>query len=291
MLRPWKIARAFGIDIYLHWSFVLLFALIVWQLNPKGLVPILLTLLLVPVLLTCVLLHEYGHALTARAFGIGTRDITLYPLGGVARLERMSEKPLEEIIISVAGPAVNVAIAMILLVVVVVVGPSPTEEMAGLAPTNALHFLLITLAINIGLVGFNMIPAFPMDGGRVFRAFLALFMSRIRATKIAVVVGIFFAGLFLLAPFFGKSPILWLVGIFIPLAGMMELAMLQRQAAERQRLQELAESYPVVEEWEPPTEMSPPEPNFSGYTWNPQFRVWVEWRGGWPVRSCRMRGL
>jgi hypothetical protein len=135
-----------------------------------------------------------------------------------------------------------------------------------------------------------MIPAFPMDGGRVFRAFLAFFVPRLQATKVAVIVGIVFAGFFAFVGIWQAAPLWLLISVFVPLAGLMELAMLQKQAQMR-RQEEAERSQRVVEEWDAPGQLSPPEPNFSGYTWDSRFRVWIEWRGGWPVRSCRMRGL
>src|SRR5262245_26740095 len=111
MLRSWKIGTAFGIDLKVHWSILLLFALGIAQTGQ-----VVFSTLMMTALRGCVVLHELGHALTARAFGIPTRDITLYAIGGVARLERMSERPWEEFWIAVAGPAVNVVIALLLLV-------------------------------------------------------------------------------------------------------------------------------------------------------------------------------
>ncbi|HEV3143370.1 MAG TPA: M50 family metallopeptidase [Gemmataceae bacterium] len=292
MLKSWKIGRAFGIDIYIHWSFVFLFFLALWVYSPHGAAPVVFTLLLVPALLGSVLLHEYGHALTARIFGISTRDITLYPIGGVARLERMSEVPFEEIIISLAGPAVNVVIFAILLIALAGTG-NTTNFPEGLhAPSSFAEYFEITMLVNLGLLLFNMIPAFPMDGGRVFRAFLALFLPRITATKIALGVGMPFAALFVLGAIAGKNPILLLIAAFIPLAGFMELAMLQRQAEIRRRAMFAgSSSIPWVQPADGAPSADPPEPRFSGYTWDSQARAWVEWRDGLPIRFCRMSGL
>jgi Zn-dependent protease len=295
MLRSWKIGRVFGISIYLHWSFVVLFGLILWQASPHGLLPTALTLLLVPALLLFVLMHEYGHALTARMFGIETRDITLYPLGGVARLERMSEVPIEEIIISLAGPAVNVALSVILGLVLLATGSSDISmTVLQHAPTSIAEYLFVLAFMNVALFVFNLIPCFPMDGGRVFRAFLALFFSRITATKAALVVGIPFAIFFVLWGLVTTNPILLLIAVFIPMAGFMELAMLQRQAEMRRRMvfEHPHAAHDVA--WAQPADepvLLPPEPNFSGYTWDQQLHAWVEWQNGSPVRSCRVHGL
>src|SRR5262245_32805126 len=114
-----RIGRLFGIPLYLHWTFLLLPLWLVYShQGPEGMLWVVLAS--VPPVFACVVLHELGHALTARWFGIGTHDITLYPIGGVARLKRMTDRPLEEFIIAVAGPAVNVVIALVLLPVLVI---------------------------------------------------------------------------------------------------------------------------------------------------------------------------
>src|SRR5262245_25537622 len=113
MLRPWKVGRFFGIDVRVHWSLLLVLAWVLLSGRDAGWPGALLGLGLAVAVFTCVVLHEYGHALAARAYGIRTRDITLYPIGGVARLEGMSRRPVEEILIALAGPAVNVVIALL----------------------------------------------------------------------------------------------------------------------------------------------------------------------------------
>src|SRR5262249_28708322 len=186
MVPSWRIGRAFGIDLYIHWTFWLLPA---W-LALSGVLgtgrDLALGLAVLAAVFGCVLLHELGHALTARHFGIGTRDITLYPIGGVARLEGMSERPAHELWIALAGPAVNLAIAVLLtsaLCIVTLFDPTlVTGSLAGL-------FLLRLLGVNVTLVLFNLLPAFPMDGGRVLRALLAMGLGHLRATRAAAAVG------------------------------------------------------------------------------------------------------
>ena len=199
MLPSLKIGRLFGIPVYLHSTLILLPALVFFNFSAAGWPTKLLMLATTLTLFTCVLLHEFGHALMARWFGIVTRDVTLYPIGGVARLERMTEKPGEEILIALAGPAVNVLIAALLmpLVMVFVVLGSIFPDPFGLTLTFdtplsiwLAKFCFVVWAMNIMLVLFNLIPAFPMDGGRVFRAVLAHFFGLLRGTEIAVPVGI-----------------------------------------------------------------------------------------------------
>jgi Zn-dependent protease len=177
MRMSWKLGRVAGIDVFLHPSFLILLAFI-------GASGGLESILLVSAAFGCVLLHEFGHALMARGFGIGTEDITLYMIGGVARLRRMPKAPGAELLIALAGPAVNVAIALAL-------GAILALGLLG-DPSSGLpiHSFMISLWwINVGLVLFNMVPAFPMDGGRVFRALMSGLIGRERATMIAAGLG------------------------------------------------------------------------------------------------------
>ena len=150
-------------------------------------------------LFLCVLLHEFGHALAARRYGIPTKDITLLPIGGVARLERMPTDPKQELVVALAGPAVNVVIAVALLPIIAVADMPFFERL---------------LSTNLFLVAFNLIPAFPMDGGRVLRAGLALKMNYAGATRTAATIGQGFAVLFGLAGLF-SNPFLILIAVFI----------------------------------------------------------------------------
>ena len=171
----YKIGRVEGIDLYLHPTFLLLLAY-TFAFN-GGLSATVLT----AAIFGCVLLHELGHALMARRYGIRTEDITLYPIGGVARLERMPRSAGPELLIALAGPAVNFVIAGGLYLGLQLAGSS--------AAMIGGSFLVKLLWINLGLALFNLLPVFPMDGGRVFRALLTGPFGRLRATVIAATVG------------------------------------------------------------------------------------------------------
>jgi Zn-dependent protease len=232
-----KLGRFAGIDVYVHVTFLLLIAwaaLYYWDATHTlaGVVSGLATILL---LFLCVVLHEYGHALTARRFGIGTRSITLLPIGGLALLEKMPKDPWQEIVVALAGPAVNLAIAAALYLVMLV-GARP-GSLIELEPARD-GILPSLFAANLLLAVFNMLPAFPMDGGRVLRAALALRMDRVRATRLAAAIGQALAvGLGLLGLM--GNPWLILIAVFVWIgagseAGAVEVdARLSRQPAGR----------------------------------------------------------
>lgn len=188
MKWSWKIARIAGIDIYVHGTFFILIlwlGLIYWKAGGT-LLAVFSGIGFVLLLFTCVVLHEFGHALTARRFGIKTRNITLLPIGGVALLEKMPDDPREEILVALAGPAVNLVIALLLFIISGVNGAFFSAEPLAVADGSLLQRLML---LNIFLAVFNLIPAFPMDGGRILRAILAIRMDHVRATQVAASIG------------------------------------------------------------------------------------------------------
>lgn len=203
----------FGIDVYIHVTFLLLLVFIglVYCMSAGTVSAALAGVLFFVLLFLCVLLHEFGHALTARRYGIPTRDITLLPIGGVARLERMPDKPAQEFWVALAGPAVNVVIALLLAIWMRATGHLAADN--PLAP-QAGDLAGKLLTANLFLVLFNLLPAFPMDGGRVLRALLAMRMPYARATGIAAGIGQAMALLFGLVGLFGQ-PMLLFIALFV----------------------------------------------------------------------------
>lgn len=208
-----RVGALFGTEIRLHATFALL---ILWiglsALIGGGATAAAVNVAFVLALFLCVLAHEFGHVLMARRYGIVTPDITLLPIGGMARMERMPERPAQEIAVALAGPAVNVAIWAILMLI-------PGIE-AGMDRLTALDdaaagFWERLAAVNLFLAVFNLLPAFPMDGGRVLRAALATGMDRPRATRIAARAGQAMAFIFGLAGLMAGNPVLMLIGVFV----------------------------------------------------------------------------
>jgi Zn-dependent protease/CBS domain-containing protein len=228
------IGRYAGIRVQIHLTFVVLLLWIGLSLyaTEQSASTALRGVGFVLALFLCVLLHEFGHALTARRFGVRTRDITLLPIGGVARLERMPDKPVQELLVAIAGPAVNIVIAILLVVVLGALGrPVSAESLSnadmGLAGPGLLERLLV---VNVMLVAFNMIPAFPMDGGRVLRALLAMRWPYAVATARAASVGKLFAALFAVLGFY-TNPFLILIAVFVWVGASQESAAAQTKGA------------------------------------------------------------
>jgi len=169
---------------------------------------------LIVLIFLCVLLHELGHVFAARRYGIKTRDVTLWPFGGIASMEQMPEKPGQELIVALAGPAVNVAIAIALLLWL---GPRLNPQNLTQIENPAVSLAVKLAGANIMLVLFNLIPAFPMDGGRVLRALLAMWVGNARATELAAGIGQGFAVMFAVLGIF-YNPMLIVIALFIFLA-------------------------------------------------------------------------
>ena len=216
-----SLGRVAGIQIFVHWTFLILIGWIVY-INLKqgmGTVDIIWSVLFILTLFACVTAHELGHALAAKRYNIKTRNITLLPIGGLAQLESIPEKPKEELVVALAGPAVNIVIAAVLYPFIKL-SLSLIEEM-DLSRLSHHNFLFSLMVVNIWLAVFNMIPAFPMDGGRVFRALLSFKFERNVATRIAASVGQLLAVGFVFIGFF-YNPFLVFIGIFIFLGAQAE---------------------------------------------------------------------
>jgi Zn-dependent protease/predicted transcriptional regulator len=213
-----RLGRVAGIGIYIHWTFLILIGLILFSGFLQGeLRTAPARALFVLAIFGCVLLHELGHALTAKRFGVRTRDITLLPIGGVARLERIPENPAQELLITINGPLVNLAIAIVLMGVLFVTGGwrrLPTSADEAQALLSGAGFVYNLMAANVFLAIFNFLPAFPMDGGRILRALLAFFLPYADATRVAARVGQAMAVVLAIAGLLW-NPLLLLIAVFI----------------------------------------------------------------------------
>src|SRR5438132_11990150 len=224
------IIRIAGIQLRIHITFLLLIGwLAIGYYAEGGSAAAAGRILFILLLFACVVLHEFGHALAAKAFGINTPDITLLPIGGVARLERMPEEPKQELLIAVAGPAVNVVIALGLFLA----GGSFINPFVNPAAPERVGLVSQLLIINVLLVAFNLLPAFPMDGGRVLRALLATRMSYARATQIAATVGQGFAFVFGFIGLIIPNPFLIFIALFVYIGASQEAALAQMKDVSR----------------------------------------------------------
>ena len=225
MRWSWKIGEIAGIGIYIHATFWLLILFILYDFWSQGhnLVRAIAGVVFVMVIFGCIVLHELGHALTARHYGIRTSDITLLPIGGLARLEKMPDVAMQEFWVALAGPAVNLVIAAILWMFLVSTGGRPDWSRFDLVSGGFLNRLMV---VNAWLVAFNLIPAFPMDGGRVLRALLATKLEYTQATQMAARIGQAIAFLFGLVGLF-TDPFLVFIALFVWLGAEQEAAMVQ----------------------------------------------------------------
>lgn len=229
MRWSFKIGQITGIGIYIHFTFLLLIGFFVlasfsqgenWPLAMQEIAFVL-------IVFGIIVLHELGHATAARRYGIQTRDITLYPIGGVARLERMPEDPKQELVVALAGPAVNVVLAGVFFGWNKLLPEEQPIHWWSLQEGSLISRLIV---VNVWLVLFNMLPAFPMDGGRVLRALLAMRMDYVHATQIAASIG---QGMALLFGFLGlfSNPLLIFVALFVWIGAAQEASMVQIKSA------------------------------------------------------------
>ena len=225
----WKLVRIAGIDVYIHATFFMVIAwiaLIHWN-ESQSVAAVIDGVGFILALFACVVVHEFGHALTAARYGIRTRDITLLPIGGVARLERMPDVPVQELWVALAGPAVNVVIAILLLGWLQASGAWQSVDRIGVT-TGA--FAERVMLANVFLAGFNLLPAFPMDGGRALRALLATRMEYTRATQRAAMIG---QGMAILFGFIGLqgNPMLIFIALFVWIGAGQEASVVQMKSA------------------------------------------------------------
>lgn len=215
-----EIGTFFGIPVKVHWTFNLLILFIVGMglykgMNTEELVGYLVFVLC---LFLCVILHEYGHAIAARRYGVKTVDIIISPIGGLARLERLPKKPLQELVVAIAGPLVNVVLGLLIMGGVLIAYNDTSVfnvRTENEALTTLSGFFVMLIYANAALFFFNLIPAFPMDGGRILRALLSMKLGRIQATKIASYIGRGLAVILMLLAFYTGNYMLIIIGVFV----------------------------------------------------------------------------
>jgi Zn-dependent protease/CBS domain-containing protein len=236
MGSAFKIGRVAGIDVKVHWTFFLLlafFAFIGYRVS-GSLIGALTAIAVIVALFFCVLLHEFGHSLVAQRLGIEVQGITLLPIGGVSNLKSLPERPTDEVKITIAGPLVNVVLAFIFFGVALLLGAVPQ------VPSNLFmefgsvgQFLFYLGYLNVLLAVFNLLPAFPMDGGRVLRGLLATRLGAVRATDISSAVGKVFAVAFFFIGLLTANFILTLIAIFIFFGASGEVEMVRQRESMR----------------------------------------------------------
>jgi len=240
-----RVATISGIPVQIHWSFSLLFFWVYYEGSKIGMLwdEILMFGFLIMSLFFCVVLHEFGHAFSARYYGVGTRDITLSPIGGIARLNQMPEKPIQEFMVALAGPLVNIAIAILIALGLWLFSPNFLPEgNSSMAETfsSRTNFFPILLGLNVIMAVFNLIPAFPMDGGRMLRSLLSMKLGRLKATRIASIVGRILAVAFLAYAIYNQDLIMGFISVFVFVMAWQEYRMVIMEGIlDRKNLKEL----------------------------------------------------
>jgi Zn-dependent protease len=231
MRWSYTIGRIGGTEVKVHVTFFLLLAWIAFDAYQQGGTAAAIgTTLFIVAFFVCILLHEFGHILMGRRFGVRTPDVILLPIGGVARLERIPEEPKQELLIALAGPAVTLAIILLLLAAAALTG-QPLAFGDPLSPHAP--FTVGLMELNAGVLAFNLIPAFPLDGGRVLRAVLAMRLGLAQATRIAGTIGQLFAVGLGIWGVTQQAPLIMLVAFFIFLGAGSEASAVATRLAGR----------------------------------------------------------
>lgn len=245
MNRNLYIGTYAGIPIKIHWTFSFIIVLVVYVSISENLLlkESLIFGLYVLCLFLCVVLHEYGHALTARRYGVKTRDILISPIGGLARLDHIPEVPGQELRIAIAGPLVNLILAGIFFLIILINGHFLLPEEESLAILmHPIGFIQMLLVLNLVLFAFNLIPAFPMDGGRILRAMLSYRNDRLKATYIASIVGRLLSVVFIAVGAIFQMYALFFIGLFVYVMAYREYAFLKYRK-EQMKLRDARENF------------------------------------------------
>ena len=294
LFRPLKIGRIAGIDIFLHWTmwlfpiFILARGFVLYSSDET-----LVQSLLVLGVYGCLFVHELGHIWGARILGLALRDITLFPIGGYDRLAEISDRPWKEIRFAVVGPLVHGIIAGIIALVFLAAGWTLTPRLDSPEPFVETYFNRL-FWLNVLLAICHVIPAFPMDGGRLFRGALALSAGRLRATEVATLLGSFIALGFIICGMLWVSLVWWLIllGIVVHVSGQQELMSVRFFAfLQHTELPGVGRSpihVPIDQLLD--DEVKPVAPDFTGMTWNPKNRLWIAWKNGEPVSANALVG-
>ncbi len=291
MNRPFTIGTLFGSDLRLHWS---------WLVFPVGVAGYSLAvgtwqsavfdLLLLLLVYFSVLLHEGVQFLAARHYGLGTRDVTLYAFWGVARPRRMSERPWQETCVAVTGPIVWAILAAAVGAGLSLAGSGISFPKQGFEPTTEVFFIRLFWAMVL-LTLLHLLPLLPLDGGRILRAWLAMRMSRLRATEVTALISTLGAiGLVVIAVFWLRSPLLGTTAAFVFLAAQEELGTTRFFDRIRCSDSERDPSALVPLDQIVTPDCRPDEPGFTGFTWNADARLWIEWHEGQPVAANALIG-
>lgn len=292
-MRPLTIGTFFGSELRLHWSWPLLpvavagYSLALLPSQEAG-----LWVLLLLAVYVCVLAHEVVQLLAARSFGLGTRDVTLYPFWGVARLTRLSERPWQENYIAATGPI------LLALIATALGGGLSVAEQNVAYPDDVHGFTFNTFFVhlfwaNVLLAALHCLPILPLDAGRIFRASLAMTVSRLRATEVSAALSTLGSAILLIAAIIWlKSPLVGLTAILLYLGAQEDLGTARFFAAMRHNRGEGAPAPAVMVPMDQivTAESRPSESNFTGFTWNSRARLWIEWRDGQPISANALIG-